>query len=379
MIAVNQYYSYNTTDLPQGCQFCVKGEKLVLFITGYCPRKCYFCPISDQKYGHDVTFANERSVGEFADIIVEARAMNARGAGITGGDPLMVLERTCSIIKKLKEEFGSDFHIHLYTSLNLATEKSLQALFDAGLDEIRFHLDLDHKTFWKNLKDASHFAWDCGVEIPLIPHKEKETREMVDFIQDKVKFLVLNELERADNNFSQWSLMGMKVKEQYSYAIEGSLALGFQIMQYAEEKKYPLAIHLCTAKLKDKVQLTNRIKREGKLSHKTFDLVDKEGLLTRGALYLPQLKPGFRYRTLLASTDKIPLLAKLETLLTKIKEKWSLKEEDIYLDKAKVRILLSKKLIKKKKVYFRNLGLIPAIVKEYPTADQLELEVDFLH
>jgi len=33
-------------------------------------------------------------------------------------------------------------------------------------------------------------------------------------------------------------------------------------------------------------------------------------------------------------------------------------------------------LSKKKKAYFLNLKLIPAVVTEYPTADQLEIEVE---
>src|SRR3990167_9322210 len=110
----NQYYSYNLKQLPKGCQYCVKGEKLVLFITGICPRSCVFCPVSDQKYQQDVTYANERKVQDFKDVLQEAELMRANGAGITGGDPLARLERTGEYIKKLKAHFGKQFHLHLY-------------------------------------------------------------------------------------------------------------------------------------------------------------------------------------------------------------------------------------------------------------------------
>ena len=99
----NQYYSYNLGPLPKGCQMCVRGEKLVLFVTGICPRKCSFCPVSDEKYQHDVIFANERSVTATEDLLKEAEAMKAKGAGITGGDPLAKLERTLEYIKLLKQ------------------------------------------------------------------------------------------------------------------------------------------------------------------------------------------------------------------------------------------------------------------------------------
>lgn len=378
MIKENKYYSYNIKQLPIGCRFCVRGEKMVLFITGKCPRNCYFCPVSDHKSGKDIIYANERLSNSPDDIIKEAKLMRAKGAGITGGDPLIELNRTIKYIKLLKEEFGKEFHIHLYTSLNLVTNDSLKKLYNSGLDEIRFHLDLDNKKFWKNLELAKNYNWDIGIEIPLIPNKDKETKEMIDYIQDKVQFLNLNELEIADNKQSKLNEMGFTTKDKLSYAIKGSLEHGLNMIKYIKEKEYDLAVHLCTAKLKDKIQLTNRIKRESKNFKKKFDKVDQEGLLTRGAIYLPKLSPGFDYRKKLDSINKEEYTKKLELHLDKIKSKLKLKENDYYLDPNKPRILISEKIARRKFKTISNMGLKVAIVVEYPTADQLEIEVEFL-
>ncbi len=378
MLAKNRYHSYNLHTLPDGCQFCVRGEKLVLFSTGLCPRKCYFCPVSDQKFGHDVSFANERKISSREDVILESEAMDAKGAGITGGDPLMKIERTVAYIKQLKEKYGPKFHIHLYTSLNLVTEENLKLLYDAGLDEIRFHLDIDSEQFWPRLALARKFAWKKGVELPSIPGKEKPLQKMIDFIHDKIDFLVLNELEVADNDQSKLLEMGYKTKEQFSYAVEDSIKTGLELIEYAQKKGYAFAIHLCTAKLKDSVQLANRIKREAEHSKHPFDLVDEEGLLTRGALYLPSLVPGFKYREKLASADKEKLNAELQPLIDKVQKRLKLSSEQVLIDTQKCRILLAAKLMKAHRKEFHKLGLIPAIVKEYPTADQLEIEVELL-
>ncbi|MBI2666082.1 radical SAM protein [Candidatus Woesearchaeota archaeon] len=366
MLTPNQFYSYNINELPKGCQYCVKGEKLVYFATGICPRKCYFCPISDEKYGKDVTFANERKVS-----LDETQSKED-----IGGDPLAKLQRTLSFIRLMKEKYGKQFHIHLYTSLHLVTENTLQQLHDAGLDEIRFHLDFDSEQFWPKLSLAKKFSWDVGVELPIVPTKEKEMKKVLDFIQDKVNFLVLNELEVADNSQSKLLEMGFTPKDQASYAVKGSLEFGLELLQYAQQKNPLLKVHLCTAQLKDRVQLGNRFKREAQGVKKKFDHVDEEGLLTRGALYLPELVPGFSYRKKIEECDKEPLIKKLKILAEEIKKEFQLKEEEIFIDEQKPRILLSAKKIAPLKKRFLKKGLIPAIVKEYPTADQLEIEVE---
>jgi len=376
MLVENQYYSYNYGDLPQGCQLCVKGEKLVCFVTGVCPRQCYFCPVSDEKFGKDVIFANERKVKGEQDLLLEANLMRARGAGMTGGDPLARMERTVSYIKLLKQNYGASFHIHLYTSLNLVSKEKLELLHAAGLDEIRFHLDLDSDALWARVTLARSFPWGIGVELPLLPTKEKEIMNIIDFIQDKVSFLVLNELEVADNKQSHLLTMGFRTKDELSYGVEGSVECGLRLIRYVEEKGYSLCIHLCTARLKDKIQLGNRFKREALGMKKPFDIVDEEGLLTRGALYLPDLAPGFGYRKKLAECNKEEFVKRLLVLLPEIKSKCHLREEDCVIDEEKPRILISSHKIKPLQKKFRTLGLLPAVVKEYPTADQLEIEVD---
>lgn len=377
MLTQNQYHSYNLGPLPQGCKFCVKGEKLVLFVTGICPRTCYFCPVSDAKYQQDVCYANERKSITSDDIITEAKLMDAKGAGITGGDPLAKLDRTLLNIKKLKEHFGASFHIHLYTSLNLVTESALQRLSTAGLDEIRFHLDLESERFWKKLELAKRFPWDIGVELPLIPTKEAETKRVIDYISEKVSFINLNELEIADNAQSKLASLGFMTKSQYSYAIHGSLELGLKLINYIHEKNYPLSVHICTAKLKDAIQLTNRLQRESEHMKQHFDII-KDSMLIRGALYLPELAPGFDYRKKLADVNKEDYCAKLQPLLNQIKQELHLSDADIVLDTEKPRLLLSVRHAKTHLAYLKNLGLLVARVEEMPTADELEIEVEFL-
>ena len=124
--------------LPEGCQLCRQGAKMVLLITGLCRRRCFYCPLSSEKRGRDVVFADEMPVEEMPHIIEEAEAIDALGTGITGGDPLLVLSRTLRVIELLKRHFGDEHHIHLYTGTPASMEQ-VQSLAQAGLDELRFH------------------------------------------------------------------------------------------------------------------------------------------------------------------------------------------------------------------------------------------------
>jgi uncharacterized protein len=104
------FYNY----LPEGCRLCYMGAKMVLFITGICGRNCFYCPVSYERREKDAVFANERRVKKDEDIIEEALSMDALGASITGGEPLLKLERVLHYIRILKKKFGKSFHSHLH-------------------------------------------------------------------------------------------------------------------------------------------------------------------------------------------------------------------------------------------------------------------------
>lgn len=385
----------------KGCQHCVKGEKLVLFITGKCAQNCPYCPVSEQKFGKDVIYADEWKIEDnvkgHKQLIEEAKLIDAKGAGITGGDPLCALERTCRFIKLLKQEFSNEFHVHLYTPLKLVTEETLTKLHLAGLDEIRFHPDLDNDQDWHKIKLATNkdkFQWDVGIEIPCLPDKEQEIKKLIDYTYNLVKFFNLNELELSDTKVEHYKLSSKDFKEIYyakdeiSYGVQGSVELGKKLIEYVKDKGYDkngtFCIYLCTAKLKDQTQLGNRIKRRAKNVAKNIDIVTKEGTLIRGIIYLPELMPSFGYQEKVKEVQegknkeftKLKILKLLEEKLATLENKFT--KEKFYVDENKFRIVCKKKFVKKNFEKIKKLNLVPAIVEEYPTQDSLELEIELL-
>jgi pyruvate formate-lyase activating enzyme-like uncharacterized protein len=373
------FFSKRIGPLAKGCQHCVKGEKLVLFVTGLCPRSCAYCPISDKKSMHDVTYANEWPTSDINNIIEEARLCNSKGAGFTGGDPVVKIHRTCTYIKKLKKAFGKKFHIHLYTSFDLATRANLKKLHDAGLDEIRFHPDIDSNKLWKNIETAREFNWDIGVEIPAIPNKKTKTMTLLDFFNNKINFLNINELEVSDAKANTLTAQGFRTKDKLSYGVKGSDNLAKELLKHAKTLNYN--VHYCTAKLKDKVQLTKRIQRRAKNAKQYFDILNKDGTLTRGAIYLPYLTPTFNYQKKLDSLtpkQKTITLRKLNTAMRHLIVQYNVPRKLLSIDNQHPRILTNPGVTQHLAEEIRSMHLKPAIVTEYPTWDALIVELEFL-
>ena len=376
-VSRTRFYSKKIGDMPLGCKLCVKGKKTVLYITGRCLRKCFYCPLSDNRKNKDFVWANEWKIKSKADVITEAKLCSSEGVGITGGDPLLKIDRTISHILMLKKHFGKKFHIHLYTALNLVTKTNLERLYRSGLDEIRFHPDFNKSSEWEKISLAKKYPWQVGIEIPVIPGYEKQTKKLIDFAKDKVNFLNLNELEISDNNANKLGEMGFKTKDKLSYAIKGSEQMATSLLNYCA-KKTKLNVHYCSSKLKDKVQLRNRLKLRAKNVAKKYDKITSDGMLIRGAVYLPTLTPGFDYHFNIQRINKRRYVKKLYDIKKELKRKFGVGNDLVEVDKDKIRILTSPKLIRKFRAYLKQSNLKPAVVEEYPTQDKMEVDVNFL-
>ena len=269
------FYNY----LPRGCRLCQEGAKLVLFVTGLCQKNCFYCPLSEERRGKDVIFANERLVEKDSDVLEEARIMDALGTGITGGEPLLKIERVLHYIRLLKSSFGAGHHIHLYTALAPEKEK-LKSLQEAGLDEIRFHppqetwSTLEQSSYSKAIRTAMALGIDSGIEVPVLKGVEK----IVSFAGKNGIFLNLNELEFSESNSKALLDLGFSLKSDSSNAATGSA-------EYAKTSlRSGLKVHFCSSSYKDAVQLRKRLQRTAKNTARQFDEVTEDGTLVYGII-----------------------------------------------------------------------------------------------
>ena len=330
-IKKNKFDSYCVNGFTKGCKYCVKGKKLVLFVTGICNVNCWYCSLSKKRKNKNLIFANERECKNFEDIAEEVRESKATSAGITGGDPLACLDKTIKFASELKKEFGKKFHIHIYLPTKFTTKEKLEKL-SGYIDEVRFHPEfLINKSKIKEdvekIKTAEKIFGrkNTGIELPMIPEKKKEILDFILNIEKFISFVNLNEFELSETNFNI-------VTKKYSlneggYVVSESLKAGKWILNELaktanrklavhsskpNERKTKLKVHLCTAELKNCSQFANRLKRHKILPYgkKTKDgtviyLVINKRLDLKGTFYDEKKK-----RTILSEKVARKLLGK---------------------------------------------------------------------
>lgn len=270
-------------NIPKGCQFCLKGAKVVLFLNGICqkPDHCsWYCPISQERKGKNNTFADEIQVFSNDDLLIEITKINAKGMSITGGEPLLKsnLEKTLDYIKYVKTIKGKKFHIHLYTNGNNFNESIAEKLAEAGLDEIRFH---PPKNKWEHIKFALNKGMSVGAEVPVIPTQEytKYLENLILYL-DKIgaEFINLNEFEICYPNSQYLKEKGFKLKKDTIAAVENSKETAMALIKRLAPKT-SLKIHFCTIRAKDYHQLKNRYLRRANTIKLPYEEITDDGLL----------------------------------------------------------------------------------------------------
>lgn len=261
-------------DLSRGCVLCQKGAKMVLFITGICPRACWYCPLSRERKDRDVIYANEKRIATPEEAVETARLMSALGTGITGGEPLGSLERVVTFSRHLKNTFGSNHHIHLYTGLAPGKE-TLISLFGL-VDEIRMHPPyelwegIERTEYRQSLETAREMGFSAGIEVPSLPgigHFEA--------LLPLVDFLNINELEWGETNAGAMRERNMVLADGVHNAVRGGRDWARRLIQHPK-------VHWCSSRFKDSVQLRKRLLRVARNTARPFDQVTADGTILYG-------------------------------------------------------------------------------------------------
>jgi len=266
------YYNIARGRIAAGCELCLLGAKSVIFITGLCPLNCLYCPVGRDRFGRDVIFVNDVPIADIRQIPEVVAQFASDGAAITGGDPAVVAERVREVSELLKESFGENFHIHMYTHILNLDGKRVGVIASSKVDEVRIHVtskaQLEGRV--KYVKALAAAGKDVGVEVPALPGLEKQIAEVINALAPYIKFVNINELDVSESNVEKLREAGYRVE---GLNVPGSLQAALKIAEMVKD----VPVHICRGKTKDLVQIGARLFRLAMTTAKPGEYVQDDG------------------------------------------------------------------------------------------------------
>ena len=246
------YFVGKENKFPQGCRSCLLGTGLsAIRKTNKCNLECKFCynygeldaihPVGEGMWEIGGTKYYEKDLDLLLSIYEKPT-----GISYVYLEPFMEIEEYYSIIKKFK---AAGIHQHLYTNGTLATEETLKALGEAGLDEIRFNLGASNcaDKVIENIGLAKKYIKKVGIETPMTPEfyaaffKKKQA-----IFATHLDFINCAELHLNENNVGNYYGENMYICRQGYVSPIWSRELTLKFMKIADEEKWDLAVHDCS-------------------------------------------------------------------------------------------------------------------------------------
>ncbi len=266
----NDSKSIYSNRISSACLACQTGEgSTTFFISLKCHRDCFYCFNPNQE-GYEYFRDHTR------DVVSELQALDTSGApvrhlALTGGEPLLEKDETIRFFQEARQDFP-DVYTRLYTCGDHLDRATLQALKEAGMNEIRFSLRLmdtakAQQHTYDQIALAREYIPNVMVEMPVLPGTLEEMKG------------VLRELERLDifginllelcyplHNAEAFRKQGYLIKSKpyrvlYNYWYAGSLPVAgsetecLDLVEFALDEGFKLGVHYCSLENKNTGQI----------------------------------------------------------------------------------------------------------------------------
>ena len=263
------FFVGNDSKFSKGCRSCLLGTGLsAIRKTNKCNIECKFCynygeledipPVGEGMWEIGGTKFYEQDI----DLLLSIHK-KPTGISYVYLEPFMEIEKYYSIIKKFS---NAQIYQHLYTNGILATEETLKALGEAGLDEIRFNLGAakcSDKVI-ENIRIAKKYIKNVGIETPMTPEFfEAFFKKKQAILDTKVDFINCAELHLNENNIDNYHGENMYISRHGYISPIWSRELTLKFMKIADDEKWDLVVHDCSNRTKFARDL-NLSSKEGK-------------------------------------------------------------------------------------------------------------------
>lgn len=246
------YYVGNESKFAQGCRSCLLGTGLsAIRKTNKCNLECKFCynygeldaihPVGEGMWEIGGTKFYEKDI----DLLLSIH-QKPTGISYVYLEPFMEIEKYYSMIKKFH---AAGIHQHLYTNGTLATEETLKALGEAGLDEIRFNLGASNcaDKVIENIGLAKKYIKSVGIETPMTPEFFKAFfKKQQAIFATKLDFINCAELHLNENNINNYYGENMYIARQGYISPIWSREITLKFMKIAAEENWDIAVHDCS-------------------------------------------------------------------------------------------------------------------------------------
>ena len=263
------YYVGPDEKFSRGCRSCLLGTGLsAIRKTNKCNIECRFCynygeldcipPIGEGMWEIGGTKFYEKDI----DLLLSVYP-KPTGISYVYLEPFMEIEKYYGVIAKFH---AAGIHQHLYTNGLLATEQTLKALGEAGLDEIRFNLGATNcaDRVIDNIAIAKRYIPFVGVETPMTPEFfraffDKQQR----ILNTGLDFINCAELHLNPNNIDNYLGEPMYMTRLGYLSPVWSRDLTLRFMKQAAEEGWPIAVHDCCNRTKLARDLNLKAKEGG--------------------------------------------------------------------------------------------------------------------
>lgn len=238
--------------LSPGCRTCAAGGWSCLFINGRCNASCFYCPTSQDDTGDPLTngipFATPDDYAEYVALF------GFTGASISGGEPLLTLDRTLAYLDAVRSRCGDAVHLWMYTNGTLLTREIAGELRSAGLGEIRFDIGAANYNLSK-LRLAVGVIPTVTVEIPTVPEEEELLREkLAEMAQAGVQHLNLHQLRLTPYNLRHLASRPYTFVHGESVTVLESELASLRLVRQAIEQGIDLPVNYCSFPYKRRFQ-----------------------------------------------------------------------------------------------------------------------------
>ncbi|GET25007.1 radical SAM protein [Prolixibacter sp. NT017] len=272
----------DTRNLSPGCRLCGAGEWSCLFINNRCNAHCFYCPAPQETIGVPETQTIDFHTPE--EYVAYIKKMGFKGVSFSGGEPFLTFERVKTFLKALRDAFGNELYIWMYTNGILSTPQKLKELAELGLNEIRFDIGATNYNL-KKVKQAIGIIPVVTVEVPAVPDELEQLKKAVkELAEAGLSHLNLHQMRLTPYNLPKLIDRNFQFAHGPRVTLPDSEITALKILEYTKQEQINLPVNYCSYAYKSRYQKSGFRNKLAPFIVKPFEEITEKGYIRNLAI-----------------------------------------------------------------------------------------------